>query len=86
MDKLQKNLILSERTQYTGILTEKFGQHLKSLRTDAELSQREFAKKLGVPESTYANWEQGRREPSLFDIYNILYTLDIEANELFDIE
>ena len=79
-------LIASEKARYTGALTARFARQLKSLRLSTGLSQRELAKNLGVPESTYANWEQGRREPSIFDIYNILYTLGIDANELFDAE
>lgn len=33
--------------------------------------------------STYANWEQGRREPGIGDIFRLLYVLDISADELF---
>ncbi len=86
MNKNLQTLIEAEKAQYTGTLIARFAKHLKQLREETDLSQKEFAKKLGVPESTYANWEQGRREPSIFDIYNLLYTFDIEANELFEIE
>ena len=64
----------------------KFGEHLKDLRKYTHISQKEFAARLGVPESTYANWEQGRREPSIADILAIIRTLEIDANELFDID
>ncbi|MDE5666633.1 MAG: helix-turn-helix domain-containing protein, partial [Clostridia bacterium] len=33
--------------------------------------------------STYANWEQGRREPSIIDIYKIISALEVQPNELF---
>jgi transcriptional regulator with XRE-family HTH domain len=39
---------------------------------------------LGVAVSTYANWEQGRREPNIYDIYNIIFVLEIQPNELFE--
>lgn len=60
-----------------------FKEKLKELRKEKGLSQKEFAEKLGIAVSTYANWEQGRTEPSICDIYNLLSTFEIEANELF---
>ncbi|MEO8017752.1 MAG: NadS family protein [Pseudomonadota bacterium] len=37
---------------------------IKSLRTQTQLSQPDFAALLGVEVSTLRNWEQGRREPT----------------------
>ncbi len=62
-----------------------FCERLKELRAEKQLSQKAIADKLGCPVSTYANWEQGRRDPSIFDIYNIIKVLEIEPNELFEI-
>ena len=62
-----------------------FSKRLKELRAEKELSQTELAERLGVAVSTYANWEQGRRAPSIYDVFNLLRVLEIEANELFDI-
>ena len=42
-----------------------FCQNLKMLRKDCELTQKQVAEKLGVVESCYANWEQGRTEPNI---------------------
>lgn len=67
-------------------LNEYFGEHLKLLRQEKELSQKEVAKIIGVAVSTYANWEQGRTEPCINDIFKILQALEIEPNELFDIQ
>lgn len=66
--------------------TEIFSNKLKEVRQEQQLSQKQIADKLGVAVSTYANWEQGRREPSISDIYKLLNALDIEANELFEIK
>lgn len=63
-----------------------FSTQLKTIREERGLSQTAVAAKLGCAVSTYANWEQGRREPSIVDIYNLLYVFKIDANELFDIE
>lgn len=67
-------------------LNEYFGEHLKHLRQEKELSQKEVAKKTGVAVSTYANWEQGRRTPSIDDIFKILFALETEPNDLFDLQ
>lgn len=62
-----------------------FCNNLRVLRTEKHLLQRDVAEKLGVPLSTYANWEQGRTEPSIEDIYKLIEVYEIDANELFDI-
>ncbi len=62
-----------------------FGKRLKAIREERQYSQKQIAEKLGLAVSTYANWEQGRREPGLYDIYNIIEVLELDANELFDI-
>lgn len=63
-----------------------FCQRLKDIRREKCLSQNIVAQKLNCPVSTYANWEQGRTEPSIGDIFNLLIIFEIEANELFDIK
>lgn len=65
------------------LFRETFVKRLKELREEKNLSQKSVAEKLGIPVSTYANWEQGRREPCIEDIYKILNVLQIEANDLF---
>ena len=67
------------------VATTAFSQKLKELRQEKEYSQKQVAEKLGVAVSTYANWEQGRREPKICDIYNLLFVLEIDANELFEL-
>lgn len=59
------------------------GSRLKEIRIQRKLTQKELAKKLTIPQSTYANWEQGRREPPLYYIYNIVLILEIDFNYLF---
>ena len=41
-----------------------FQIRLKELREKKGLSQYEFAKKIGVAQSTVGSWESGRREPN----------------------
>jgi transcriptional regulator with XRE-family HTH domain len=40
-----------------------FGQRLKALREERELTQEELAKLIGVNRATLANWEVGRTQP-----------------------
>ncbi len=62
----------------------KFYKNLKDCRIERGLSQKEISQALNIPVSTYANWEQGRRNPSVQDIYQILSILNISANDLFN--
>ena len=38
---------------------------LKAVRTNAEMTQKEWAEKLGVTDVTVNNWENGKTEPTL---------------------
>lgn len=67
-------------------IAEKFGKHLCELRTERGFTQKQMAKKLQVSDSTYANWEQGRREPPLYHIILISKILDVDMNTLFEFE
>ncbi|AYE38435.1 XRE family transcriptional regulator [Companilactobacillus zhachilii] len=40
-----------------------FSNRLKDLRNNKHRTQKEIAKDLGVAPTTYASWEQGKREP-----------------------
>lgn len=79
-------LMEERRAERIELFTTLFSERLKELREERKWSQKTVANKLGCAISTYANWEQGRREPSIFDIFNLLWVYGIEANDLFDIE
>lgn len=76
---------MDNRSESIGIYKNIFKEKLKELRQEKRVSQNEVAEALGVAVSTYANWEQGRTEPSIYDIYRLIEIYGIEANELFDI-
>ncbi len=84
--KTLKQLMNEENKNLIEIFKEIFSDKLKSIRAEKNYSQKTVAKKLGVPISTYANWEQGRREPSIYDLFNLMWVYDIDANELFNID
>lgn len=61
-----------------------FCENLKNARKFANLTQRQVAFKLGVVESCYANWEQGRTEPSIEMIRNLCAILNVTTDELIN--
>lgn len=83
--KTLNEIMEQERANRIELFKDIFSARLKDLRQEKGLSQNQIADKLGCAVSTYANWEQGRREPSIYDIFNLLWVYEIEANELFDI-
>lgn len=66
--------------------TQAFGLQLKNLRKDKGYTQSEVAGIMGVPISTYANWEQGRRDPRIYDIIMLMDIFEVSPNEFFSFE
>ena len=48
------------------------------------MTQKQIATLLGVVESCYANWEQGRTEPSVTMLSALCNTLNVTADELLN--
>jgi transcriptional regulator with XRE-family HTH domain len=63
-----------------------FGNQLKNLRKGKGYTQNDVASLLGVPVSTYANWEQGRRDPRIYDIIMLMDIFEVSPNEFFSFE
>lgn len=59
-----------------------FCENLKSARKANNYTQKQMAIKLGVVESCYANWEQGRTEPSINMLRKLSAILNITTDEL----
>lgn len=59
----------------------KFCNNLKLARKECGYTQKEVALKLGVVESCYANWEQGRTEPSIELLRQLgtIFKIDLET-------
>ena len=53
---------------------------LRDLREDADLTQDELVQVLGMPKTTYTNYEQGKREPpfSLIIRLAVMYNVSID--------
>ncbi len=61
-----------------------FCENLKIARKDNNLTQKQVADKLGVVESCYANWEQGRTEPSIAMLRKLSKIFNISIDELIN--
>ena len=61
-----------------------FCKNLKSARLENNLTQKQVALKLGVVESCYANWEQGRTEPNLDMLRKLSTLLRVTVDELLN--
>ena len=64
----------------------RFKENLRAIRLSKNLTQKEVASALSIPTGTDGNWEVGRTEPSIKDIYNLIRFFEIDANDLFDTE
>lgn len=55
---------------------------LKAARVNANLSQQEAAKKIGVSVDTLFNWEKGRTFPSVPQIVKIEQAYNVEYRDI----
>ena len=58
------------------------GKKIKKYRTDANLTQRKMAKLLGIPYSTYSNYENDNRTPDSETLQRICDILNISMQDL----
>ena len=61
-----------------------FCENLKSARKFCGMTQKQVAEKIGVVESCYANWEQGRTEPSVEMLRKVSKVLNISLEDLIN--
>lgn len=63
-------------------MKDKFCENLRLARNGSGLTQKQVADKLGVVESCYANWEQGRSEPNIENLRKLSEIFDISLDDL----
>jgi len=63
-------------------ILENFGQQLKKLRNEKNLTQEQFAKKCGLHKKYIGMVERGERNPSLINIELIAKGLEISISDL----
>lgn len=59
-----------------------FAVRLKELRKQAHLTQVEFAKRLGIGQSSYADWERGRKKPTQENLVKISQVFSVSIDYL----
>ena len=59
-----------------------FSERLKELRKQAHLTQVEIAGKLGIGQSSYADWERGRKKPTQDNLVRIAQVLNVSIDYL----
>lgn len=59
-----------------------FGERLRSARELRGLNQRELSEKLGVPPSSIAHFEGGRRKPSFENLHKLANALEVTTDYL----
>lgn len=59
-----------------------FSERLKELRKQAHLTQVELAGKLGIVQSSYADWERGRKKPTQDNLVKIAQILNVSVDYL----
>lgn len=59
-----------------------FSERLKELRKQAHLTQVELAGKLGVVQSSYADWERGKKKPTQENLVKIAQILNVSVDYL----
>lgn len=66
------------------IMDKQFCENLKNARKGCGLTQKQVAISLGVVESCYANWEQGRTEPNVEMIRKLCIIFDVSTDDLIN--
>jgi transcriptional regulator with XRE-family HTH domain len=61
------------------------GPRLRRFREARNMSQKEFAKRIGVSNSRVSNWEQGINRPDVDILATICAVLDVSPSELLDV-
>ena len=59
-----------------------FSERLKELRKQAHLTQVELASKLGIVQSSYADWERGKKKPTQDNLVKSAQILNVSVDYL----
>ena len=63
---------------------QKFGKRLKELRRSLNMTQEQFAEKIGMDTQNFCKMENGNHFPQPKNLVKIAKTLNVEMKELFD--
>lgn len=79
--EISKDKLLKLKTE--GEKMKVFPQRLKELRFKKGLTQTELGEKVGVKQSTFTNWENGKREPNFEIVIKLADLLEVSVDWLF---
>ena len=80
--EISKDKYLRMQESYL-IISNVFPQRLKEIRIKRGLTQTELGKKVGVKQSTFTNWENGKREPNFEIVIKLADLLEVSVDWLF---
>lgn len=60
------------------------GANIAALRTAKGLTQVELSEKINVHPVTLSNWERGKREPAVSDVFRLATALSCEIGDLLN--
>ncbi len=63
-------------------LYEEIGRRIRAIRDAQELTQEEFAKKLGVKRTSITNLEKGTQRATLYLLYSLAQRFDVSLEKL----
>lgn len=63
----------------------KVGNNIKRIRKQKNISQKDMAKKLNMPSSTYSNYENNNREPNAATLRKIADILNVDISDLLNL-
>ncbi|MDT2884902.1 helix-turn-helix transcriptional regulator [Lactococcus lactis] len=63
-----------------------FAERLKELRKEKDLTQNEFAERLGIKQNSYSDWENGKSEPNIKMLEKIAVFFDVSIDYLVGIK
>lgn len=64
----------------------RYNENLRKIREELNLTQKDFAERIGYNFRTVSNWELGFRVPSIFVIKKISKEFSISLDDLFDFD
>ncbi len=65
-------------------MDKRFCDNLKAVRKQTGMTQKQVFVHLGVVESCYANWEQGRTEPGISSLRTLCDVFGVTADDLLN--
>lgn len=65
-------------------MDKRFCDNLKAVRKQTGMTQKQVSVYLGVVESCYANWEQGRTEPGISSLRTLCDVFGVTADDLLN--